>query len=128
MKADKKEDAAVERTIKLQEKAIELFGAAKKIEELGARARSRSRSTPKARAKAGAKARARSAGADDDAVIRGVNVNKSEDMNFWKQQSANELRAQLRLRQPDRYMKEWVFKMKDQLFEIIRELIKNKQW
>ena len=49
-------------------------------------------------------------------------------MDFWKQQSANELRAQLKLRYPDRYLKEWAFKSKDQLFEIIRELIKNKQW
>ena len=128
MKADKKEDAAAERTIKLQEKAIQILGAAKKIEELGARARSRSRSTPKARAKAEAKARARSAGADDDAVISQINVNKSEDMDFWKQASANELRTQLKLRDRDRYLKEWAFKKKPELFKIIEELIKNKQW
>ena len=49
-------------------------------------------------------------------------------MDFWKQQSARELRAQLSLRDPDRYMKEWVWIKKDQLFEVIQELIKNKQW
>ena len=50
-------------------------------------------------------------------------------MAFWKEQSANEIRAQLRLRYPDRYYKDkWPFKKKPELFEIIEELIKNKQW
>ena len=120
MKADKKEDAAAERTIKLQEKTVNILETAKNIE-----ARARSRSIPPARAKAKAKARASSA---DDAVISGVNVNKSVDMDFWKQASANELRIQLKLRDPSRYMKEWVWKKKPELFEVIQELIKNKQW
>ena len=50
-------------------------------------------------------------------------------MDFWKQASANELRIQLKLRYPDRYFKDkWPFKKKAELFEIIEELIKNKQW
>ena len=49
-------------------------------------------------------------------------------MDFWKQQSANELRTQLKLRDRGRYLKEWAFKKKPELFKIIEELIKNKQW
>ena len=49
-------------------------------------------------------------------------------MDFWKQQSPNELRVQLKLRYPDRYLREWAFKKKPELFKIIEELIKNKQW
>ena len=49
-------------------------------------------------------------------------------MDFWKQASANELRIQLKLRDPSRYMKEWVWKKKPELFEVIQELRKNKQW
>ena len=49
-------------------------------------------------------------------------------MDFWKQQSANELRIQLKLRDPDRYYKEWISKLKPDLSKIIEELIKNKQW
>ena len=49
-------------------------------------------------------------------------------MDFWKQASPNELRAQLRLRDRVRFNKEWAFKKKAELFEIIEELIENKQW
>ena len=90
------------------------------------RAKSQAPAEPKAKAKA--KARARSVDNDDDDVeISGISVNKSEDMKFWKEQSANELRAQLKLRYPDRFNREYAFKDRKQLLEIIKELIKNKQ-
>ena len=61
-------------------------------------------------------------------VFTTVNPNKSTSLTFWRQQSANELRAQLKLRDLQRFKDEWAFKTKAQLFEIIRQLIKSKQW
>ena len=81
---------------------------------------------PKPKAKAKADAGAQS---DDDGVeMTGEELNDSTDMEVWKQASAKELQNQLKLRYPNRYFKEWAFKSRDQLLEIIEELIKNKQW
>ena len=92
-----------------------------------ARAKSQAPAEPKAKAKA--KARARSVDNDDDDVeISGISVNKSEDLKYWREQSANELRAQLKLRDREKYNREWAFKFKADLIKIIKELIKNKQW
>ena len=63
---------------------------------------------------------------DDDVKISGIKPNNDTDMEFWKEQSGNELRAQLKLRYPDRFNKEWAFKERPQLLEIITELIKDK--
>ena len=63
-----------------------------------------------------------------DVEITGISVNKSQDMKFWKEQSANEIRAQIKLRYPDKFQKEWPFKFKPDLLEIIESLIKNKKW
>ena len=49
-------------------------------------------------------------------------------MKFWEEQSPNELRAQLKLRYPQRFKDEWAFEKKPQLLEIIRGLIKKKEW
>ena len=92
-----------------------------------ARAKSQAPAEPKAKAKA--KARARSVDNDDDDVeISGISVNKSEDLKYWREQSANELRAQLKLRDPVKFRDSWAFKMKADLLKIIKELIKDKKW
>ena len=49
-------------------------------------------------------------------------------MKFWEEQSPNELRAQLKLRDFQKFQEEWAFKQKPQLLEIIRGLIKKKEW
>ena len=49
-------------------------------------------------------------------------------MKFWREQSANELRAQLKLRDPQKFKDEWAFKGKEQLIEIVQDLIKKKKW
>ena len=49
-------------------------------------------------------------------------------MKFWKEQSANEIRAQFKLRDLKKYYDEYAFKTKVQLLEIIKSLIQNKQW
>ena len=93
-----------------------------------AKARAKSQA-PEPKAKAKAKARARSVDNDDDDVeISGISVNKSEDMKYWREQSANELRAQLKLRDPVKFRDSWAFKMKADLLKIIKELIKDKKW
>ena len=78
-----------------------------------------------------AKSKARSSNdkpSDDEVEISTVNPNKSTSLTFWRQQSANDLRTQLKLRDLQRFKDEWAFKTKSQLFEIIRQLIKTKQW
>ena len=62
----------------------------------------------------------------DDAQIAGISANKSTDMDFWKQQSANELRAQITFRQGRRA--DWAVKTKDQLVELVRKMIADGKW
>jgi len=49
-------------------------------------------------------------------------------MEFWKEQSPNELRAQLKLRYMQKFKNEWAFKSRAQLLEIIENLIFEKKW
>ena len=63
-----------------------------------------------------------------DVEISGISYNKSQDIKLWKEQSANEIRAQFKLRDLEKYNREYAFKTKVQLLEIIKSLIQNKQW
>ena len=49
-------------------------------------------------------------------------------MEYWKEQSPNELRNQLKLRDMQKFKNEWAFKSFEQLLEIIQNLIKQKKW
>jgi hypothetical protein len=81
---------------------------------------------PKPRAKAKAKAGAQS---DDDLELTGIKPNNSTDMKFWiEKNNANNYRKELMIRYPDRYLKEWAFKSREQLLKIVEELMKNNQW
>ena len=81
-----------------------------------------------ARAEAKSKPKASNDKSDDDVEVGSIKPNKNTKIKFWKEQSANELRAQLKLRDLKRFQDEWAFKSKDQLLDIIRDLIKNKKW
>ena len=48
------------------------------------------------------------------------------DMEFWKEQSANELRAQITFRQGRRA--DWAVKTKAQLLDLIRKMIAEGKW
>jgi hypothetical protein len=65
---------------------------------------------------------------DDEVQISAVQPNKNNDINFWKEQSANELRAQLKLRDLQKFRDEWAFKSKDQLLQIIQDMISKGTW
>jgi hypothetical protein len=82
------------------------------------------------RTKAVAEPRAAAAQADtdDEVQISAVQPNKNSDINFWKEQSANELRAQLKLRDLQKFRNEWAFKSKDQLLQIIQDMISKGTW
>jgi hypothetical protein len=75
----------------------------------------------------------RSASADDVKTGK-VTLNRSQDMNFWKQASANELRNAIlqrtrALRGSDRYnRKDLGVKTKEQLLNIIRDMILDGNW
>ena len=64
---------------------------------------------------------------DDDLQMTGVNINRSTDMEFWKNQSPREIRTQLNLRNRSR-IGDWAFKDKQQLHDIVEEMIKNGTW
>jgi len=78
------------------------------------------------RPKKRAKARARS----EDVVASGVNINRSKDMEFWKNQSNNELKAQIAMRMPPNYESrvKFQFKNKQETLDYIRLLITNGVW
>ena len=73
------------------------------------------------KAKARAKSRAKSTG---EAVVDlgKVKLNDNPRRDYWKDQSANEIRNQLRLRKV--HEDEWKFKDKQQLVGIIVEAVK----
>jgi hypothetical protein len=75
----------------------------------------------------GGKKRAASAPVDDEVTMTGVKLNNSTDMNFWKEQSANEMRAQLNLRFPGQ-RGDWAFKDRQQLIYIIEVKIRDGDW
>ena len=56
-----------------------------------------------------------------------MNINRSTDMRFWMQQSANELRSQLYLRDPST-RGDWAFKSIAQLQELVRQKIRDGTW
>ena len=65
---------------------------------------------------------------DDDTQVSAIQPHKSSDVAYWKEQSANELRKELKLRDMQRFRNEWAFKSKDQLLEIIQGLIQAGTW
>ena len=65
---------------------------------------------------------------DDEVQISAVQPTKNKDINFWKEQSPNELRAQLKLRDLRKFRDEWAFKDKNQLMGIIQDMIKKGTW
>jgi hypothetical protein len=63
--------------------------------------------------------------------VTGDSANRNQDINYWADQSPNDLRAQLNLRHPNRIrgqMTEWAFARKPQLLEIIKRMIDNGTW
>jgi hypothetical protein len=78
------------------------------------------------RAIAPAVPRAKKAQTSEDVELTGVTINRSKDVNYWMQQSANELRAQLVLRgwkRADAGVKDL-----KQLQQIVKDLIANGKW
>ena len=65
---------------------------------------------------------------DDEVQVSAIQPNKNGDISFWKEQSANELRAQLKLRDLQKFRNEWAFKSKDQLIQIIQDMISAGTW
>ena len=65
---------------------------------------------------------------DDEVQVSAIQPNKNGDISFWKEQSANELRAQLKLRDLQKFRNEWAFKNKDQLIQIIQDMISAGTW
>jgi len=63
----------------------------------------------------------------DDARMVNENLNRSQDMNFWEQASANELRNHILQRTGGNRMN---LKVKDkrQLLDIIRNMIREGRW
>ena len=112
--------------MKAEEKAAKANTAAA-ASSSGAASTAAPKAKSKARAKSQAPSRARTVD-DDNVEISGITINDSQDINFWKVQSANEIRAQFKLRDSKKYYDEFAFKTKVQLLDIIKELIKSKQW
>ena len=65
---------------------------------------------------------------DDDVQVQQIKTNNNKTTSYWKQQSANEIRNQLKLRDRKRFNDEWAFKNKGQLIEIIKQLVKDGEW
>ena len=64
---------------------------------------------------------------DDEPELINVKLNRNTSINFWAQQTPNEIRAQLRLRNIP--TNDYAFLKKPQLIEFVRNLIKNnKNW
>ncbi len=65
----------------------------------------------------------------DDEELQTVSVkfNNNEDMSYWEQASANEMKAQLNLRFPQ-LSGNWQYKSRPQLISAIRGLIRKNQW
>ena len=65
---------------------------------------------------------------DDDVQVQQIKTNNNKSTRYWKQQSANEIRNQLKLRDRKRFNDEWAFKTKAQLIDIIKQLVKDGEW
>jgi hypothetical protein len=71
---------------------------------------------------------ARPASADDVSMGR-VNLNRSRDMNYWKQQSANEIRNQILSRTRDQGTRRQLMKKKKaELLNMVWEMIAERKW
>jgi hypothetical protein len=64
---------------------------------------------------------------DDEVQISSLSINRNTDMNFWEQQSANEIRAQLNLRNRNQ-IGNWAFKNKKQLEDLVSGMIRAGTW
>ena len=64
---------------------------------------------------------------DDEVEVSGVTFNNNEDMSFWEQASANEMKAQLNLRYPQ-LLGDFKYKSRPELISTIRGLIRQNQW
>jgi hypothetical protein len=64
---------------------------------------------------------------DGEVEISGVTFNNNEDMSFWEQASANEMKAQLNLRYPQ-LVGDFRYKTRAELISTIRGLIRRNQW
>ena len=80
---------------------------------------------PKATAKARSRSRQPRA-RSEDVQFAGLQMNTSHDINFWKQQSANELRSQITLRKGARG--NWAVKTKAQLVAMVEDMIADGSW
>ena len=63
----------------------------------------------------------------DEPEITGMNINRSTDMNFWREQSAREMRSQLNMRHPNS-VGNWAFKSRANLLRIIESEIDRGSW
>jgi len=64
---------------------------------------------------------------EEELQMTGVNINRSQDMAFWEEQSARELRTQLNLRYPGK-VGDWAFKTRLQLLNIVKDQITRGAW
>lgn len=64
---------------------------------------------------------------DGEVEVSGVKFNNNEDMSFWEQASANEMKAQLNLRYPQ-LVGDFRYKTRAELISTIRGLIRRNQW
>jgi len=62
---------------------------------------------------------------DGSVVMQGADLNKSTNIDYWKDQSANEIRNQLQLRNIPRDPR-WF--EKTELIKLVQELIRKKKW
>jgi len=63
---------------------------------------------------------------DDEVELTGVTLNRNTSSTFWAQQSPNEMRAQLKLRNIP--INDYAFLKKKDLVEFIRNLIRTNKW
>jgi hypothetical protein len=63
---------------------------------------------------------------DDEVEITGVKLNRNTSINYWAQQTPNEMRAQLKLRNIP--INDYAFLKKKDLVEFIRNLIRTNKW
>ena len=68
----------------------------------------------------------RSDSSSDEVEIQGIVLNNEKTQSYWKKQSANQIRAQLRLRDIPR--SRTGFAKKQELLNLIKDLVKNNKW
>ena len=120
-------DASTVRLDATREELVEMIAEAapKMVKEGRGRASARSVGPPARLARSPPKSRSERS-RSDDTQLTGVAANKSTDLDFWKEQSANELRAQITFRQGRRA--DWAVKTKAQLLDLIKQMIADGKW